>query len=86
MKINYENFRNHLSIIPIYPITIWNAVSVEKDDESKINQSVKMELKTVPTDPNSAKYSAWFKKFVTRSPEEWCQWCDDLLTILLSST
>ena len=81
MKLNFEKCeraQQALAAIPLYPIATWSAC----DDEAEHSfHSVKLELKSNPTDANSVKFSSYFKIFENGTAEQWCRWRDNLVIV-----
>jgi hypothetical protein len=80
MRVNFARFeqaQQALGSVPLYPLAKWNV----KDDDDTSFRSVKLDLKTNPSDTSSAKFSSYFKVFESGSPEQWCRWREDLSTV-----
>jgi hypothetical protein len=80
MRVNFARFeqaQQSLGAVPLYPLAKWTT----KDDEDATFRSVKLDLKTNPTDSNSPKFSSYFKVFENGSSEQWCRWREDLSTV-----
>jgi hypothetical protein len=77
--MKFEMAQQSLASIPMYPIAKWNAKDVDADETAF--RTIKLELRTNPTDPNSVKFSSFFKVFEHGTPEQWCRWREDLETV-----
>ena len=77
----YELAKQGLASIAMYPIAKWNAKEGDSDDTAF--RTVKLDLKTEPTDPSSVKFTSYFKVFENGTPEQWCRWREDLATVFV---
>lgn len=84
MKLSFDNFvERELAVIPLYPIASWGTATTVKNRENRGDDNtsfkeVKLELRSIPDDPTSAKFGSYFKVFERGTPEQWCRWRDDL--------
>lgn len=80
LKGAYNRFVTTQAVIPLYPIARWgNSNTKSKDDEDSGRfRSIKIPLRTIPTDPNSQKFDRYFLVWESGTPEEFCRWTEDL--------
>jgi len=86
MRLAFNSFVAARGVIPLYPPCKWKTGSTGSSDgagdaDEDGFRSVKLELRSVPGDATSPKYSEKFYVFESGTPEQWCRWNDDLVKV-----